>query len=169
MGKTITGASTWEIFFSNPADASPLARAMAENLLSKILSPLLPIAGGSYDLSSGARTAADIARLTAQGYHPSKTSDHLFGLVEPTAGACDVVPAVGAEKFFAAILPHVNRAVGTVQVPGLPLVKVGQIILEKNRTAWVHISNPKKLFWPKAAGVPTLLRSDDNGKTYKRV
>jgi len=165
----ITAASDWRVFFKDPAKVSPLSRAMAENLLGNILVPLLPVAGGSFELYDGARELADIARLEALGYHPSKTTDHFFGIMEPTAGAGDVVPKCGAERFFEYVKKNTNRAAGTIVAPSGAVLKVGQIILEKNRTAWIHISNPRRLFWPKAAGKTTLLISTDNGKTYRAV
>ena len=166
---TINAVSTWKVFFKDPTKASAQAVKMAENLLENIIKPLLPAMGGSCVLSSGARTMDDIKRLEAQGYHPSKTSDHLFGLMEPTAGAGDIIPACGPERFFDWVKKNCNPSAGTITAPSGAVVRVGQVILEKNRTSWIHLSNPRKLFWPTAAGVPTLLVSLDNGKTYQRV
>ena len=164
----INAGSTWEVFFKDPKSVGNLQKRMAENLL-EILKALLIPAGGSFTLSSGARTMADILRLEAGGYHPSKTSDHLFGIIEPTAGAADVVPACGPERFFEWVKANCNRAAGTITAPSGAIIKVGQVIYEKNRTAWIHLSNPRRLFWPGADPKPTLLISLDNGKTYQKV
>jgi len=161
--------TTWGVFFPNPADTSPTARAMAKNLLENIILPLLPYMGGRCVLSSGSRTMKGIERLEGEGYHPSRTSDHLFGAIEPTAGAGDFIPENSPETFFAWVKKNCDRATGEIKLPSGIVVKVGQIILEKNRTSWCHISNPRRLFWPKAGGLTTLLQSDDNGKTYREV
>ena len=161
--------SNWSVFFKDPAAATPQAVLMAKSLHDKILIPLLPVAGGYFEMVSGARTLEDIQRLKAQGYHPSDTSDHLFGLFPPTAGASDVIPAVGCETFFAYICAHCDRSKGLITLPNESTVSVGQVIHEKNRTDWIHIANPRRVFFPSAAGLPTLLQSLDNGVTYTRM
>ena len=161
--------STWTVFFKNSVLCSPLQIKMAVNLLDNILKPMLEIAGGSYQMSSGVRDPADIRRLIVAGYHPSLTSDHLFGVPVPTAGACDVIPACGVVPFFDYIKTHCDRDTGIITLPDGHTIKVGQIIRERGKTAWLHISNPRKLFFPTAAGKPTLLISDDNGLTYQNA
>lgn len=165
----INAGSSWEVFFKYPKQALPQARRMAENLLEYVIKPLLPAMGGSCVLVSGYRDSVDVARLEAKGYHPAKNSDHFFGDIEPTAGAGDILPACGADRFFEWVKKNCDQAKGTITAPSGAVVRVGQVILEKNRTMWIHISNPRRLFWPNAATKPTLRMSMDNGKVYQAV
>ena len=165
----INQSSTWKVFFKDPTKCTPLQVQMATNLHNNILVPMLPLAGGSFTLVSGARDHDDILRLVTAGYNPSQTSDHLFGDPEPTAGAGDVIPVVGPEAFFAYVKAHTDRAHGTITLPDGKKVTVGQCIYEKNRTSWIHLSNPRRMFFPDAAGKTTLLQSFDNGRTYQEA
>ena len=140
-------------------------------------------------VSSGIRLPSDINRLRKAGYNPSETSDHLFGNIVKlrskvkikmygkyytySVGACDIVPLCGAEEAFNLMIPHFNRQTGEVNLPG-GTIRVGQIILEKRNTFWLHISNPPELMYSDQLVAQYFnrkhfLKSLDNGGSYVNV
>lgn len=73
----------------------------------------------------------------------SKTSDHLFGIRNPSngyelsVGAADIVcPQIDTIEFFNLCL----------QLRYSGVIKTGQLLLEKNNTFWVHIANDPAKF-----------------------
>jgi len=120
--------------------------------------------GKKINIASGLRTLADYNRLKAGGYNPSRTSDHFYGLMPFTAGAVDFFTDGTANLFYDL---YGKRKNGRIILPNGEF-QVGQMILEKNKTHWIHIANPRRLFDPKAPLPKQMfLRSDDNGKTYR--
>lgn len=129
-------------------------------------------APGGLMLSSGARTGKSYDRLVAKGYNPSKTSDHFCGYnisnSTTSAGAGDFIPVTGnAKTFFEWLIGHYDRKSGHLILDGV-VVKVGQILLEKGNTYWVHLSADRVAY----GGKPYSLKvgiSEDNGKSFKAI
>ena len=150
-----------------------LLQLLAENL-QKVRDLLQPFAVTgkkvSITINSGVRTAEDYDRLKAQGYNPSKTSDHLCGLqltAKPTLGAVDIRVnncKLTTTEIFEKIM-HWDK---TLQV------SFGQVIYEYNpatKAEWIHLGNDwNKIFQP---GIMVYRKkyqkSLDNGKTYQEI
>lgn len=122
-------------------------------------------------------------RAMKQKYNPSATSDHFWNQAIPVFKNSD------RERFGT----HFTMSAGAVDwvAPGLDMpevfdrvlslavdekIEVGQLILERGRSGyWIHMSNPRALIYRydilKAAGAikNRFLKSDDNGKTYKKI
>ena len=119
-------------------------QAMA-NLLQEIRTAL----GKQITISSGVRSLDDYKRLQSQGLNPSPTSDHFYGAKVPctkgsaafkkygtayklAVGAADITcPSMDAVEFY--------NFIAKMRYNGN--IKTGQLLLEKNKTMWVHIAN----------------------------
>lgn len=122
--------------------------------------------GKKINIASGLRTLADYNRLKAEGYNPSRTSDHFYGLMPFTAGAVDFFTD-GTANLFYDLIGKYDKTKDRIILPNGE-IHVGQMILEKRNTHWIHVANPRRIFNPKAPLPKRMfLRSDDNGKTYK--
>jgi len=135
-------------------------------------------------ISSGVRSLADYKRLQSQGLNPSPTSDHFYGTKVPcqsgsaafkkygvtyniAVGAVDIVcPSMDAVAFY--------NLIAKMRYAGK--IKTGQLLLEKNKTMWVHIAN---FMDPFLSPSDKTLRGDwslngmgyslDNGKTWTKL
>jgi hypothetical protein len=154
-------------------DLSEIQQLMVNSLIDHILNPIEEYAGCKMTVTNGLRTLQDYDRLKEQGYNPSRRSDHFFGLLPLTSGAADTVYEKG-DKFtvelFYDLYRRYSKAKDRIILPNAD-VQVGQMILEVNDTHWIHLSNPRRLFYSKDCPLPgqMFLRSDDNGKTYKTL
>lgn len=175
---------------------TPVQMEMVSRLCSDILEPirtyLTEQAGKTISIKvvSGVRFPSDNNRLKKQGYNPSETSDHLFGNIiklhnpvkirkygkyfQYSVGAVDIVPACGAKEAWDLMYPYFNKKEGRVFLPNRPSFAIGQMILEKRKTYWIHISNPKQLIYNDFITQTFLKRepfliSQDNGVTYKPI
>jgi len=140
-------------------------------------------------IRSGIRFPSDVNRLRQAGYNPSETSDHLFGNVIKlnslenirkygkyhtySVGAVDIVPMCGAKEAWDILRSKFKIGQGIISLPSGD-VKIGQCILEKRNSYWIHIANPASLIYSLSVAnaflrKPDFLVSDDNGKTYKPI
>lgn len=151
---------------------------MLQNLAG-ILEVFRDICGSRIKIRHGIRTLADYLRLKKQGYNPSDTSDHFFGLPVP-------VEDTKKKKKYGA---HYTFSVGAADIEFLDMptnkafhillknqgkFNAGQLILEKHETFWVHVSNPPSLIYSPEICCTLLKRekyliSMNGGKTYKKV
>jgi hypothetical protein len=168
----------------------PIQWFMIQHLCENILEPLRRFADCEFKITSGMREKEDVERLIKSGYRPSETSDHDYGrTVEvenphkrakfgPTynysVGAVDIVPKCGALELFNKLKPLFVQP----DIIKLPLscggdIQIGQLILERNKSYWLHISNPPGLFHKEPIleliKRPHFLRSMDNGNSYEKV
>ena len=143
----------------------------------------------SMKIISGVRFPSDHNRLKKQGYNPSETSDHFFGnivkLRDPvkirkygkyyqySVGAVDTIPKCGAKEAWDRLRPHMSRTESSILLPG-GNIRIGQMILEKRKNYWLHISNSPKAIYNDFV-VDTFLKrepflvSQDNGYTYEPI
>jgi hypothetical protein len=124
-------------------------------------------------ISSGVRSLDDYRRLQAQGLNPSATSDHFFGAEVPRANGTLYRLALGAADITCPSMPAVElyNAIAKMRYEGK--IKTGQLLLEKNKTMWVHIANhPDPFLLPSEKAQRTEISlggmgySLDNGKTF---
>jgi hypothetical protein len=148
---------------------SETQQLMINSIIDHILNPIEDYAGKIL-ISSGLRTLADRDRLIKQGYNPSKTSDHFYGFMPFTSGAADFVLSTGSQGTFDLYYDLYRRYDKTKNRIVLPKteIEVGQMILEKNKSYWIHIANPRRMFYSDKCPLPgkMFLKSEDNGKTY---
>jgi hypothetical protein len=125
--------------------------------------------------TSGLRTIDDFLRLKRNGYNPSVTSDHFFGLPVPVNGKT-YTGAVGAVDLYIpglrSVFLHIVNYFLT-KYPN-PIDRPRQLIFETSAKGndWLHIANvPSRIFTQKVAqsrlNARPLLYSLDNGKTYQ--
>lgn len=166
-----------------------MVKHLAQNILEAIRTYLGQAFGAevSIKIVSGVRFPSDHNRLKKQGFNPSETSDHLFGNIvklrnpakirvygkyfQFSVGAADIMPSCGAKEAWDVLAPHFVRERSCIALPNGD-VKIGQIILERRRSFWLHISNPKELVYNSFVAetflkVEPFLQSMDNGTTYK--
>lgn len=143
-----------------------------------------------FKIVSGIRFPSDNNRLKKQGFNPSETSDHLFGNIvklrnpakikqygkyyQYSVGACDFMPECGSKEAFDILKIFFNRDTRTIDLPNKNPIKIGQVILEKRTSYWIHISNPKSLIYDSFVSntflkIEPFLQSLDNGYSYKPV
>jgi len=179
-----------EIFKDNWKDVPLISQHLAEHLAKYTLQPIRDRMGIPMKISSGARNSADVTRLTRQGYNVSSTTDHFFGQgqrIKPTSpknrakikkfgaiysfsvGAVDYFP-IGKNTNAEFMLNHFREI---VEMNEDEEIFSGQIILEKAKTFWIHISNNTNCKYTyntrKFLGLHKnkYLISDNNGKSYK--
>ena len=166
---------------------TPIQEFMLTNLCNNILEPLRFFLSCKIKIIDGIRFPKDINTLRQEGYHPSETSDHLFGSVirvrtmkkkakygdyySYSVGAADIAPAIGAKKSWDMMKCFFNLKKNTIELPN-QTIKVGQCILEKRTPYIIHISNPPDLiynnfFTSKFLKKQTFLTCSDNGETYE--
>ena len=177
----------------DPSILTTIQMHMVKHLAQNILEPIRAYLGQAFGnevaikITSGIRFPSDHNRLKKQGYNPSETSDHLFGnivkLSNPakirvygkyfqfSVGAVDILPSCGAKEAWDVLAPHFVRESSCIALPN-GNVKIGQIILEKRKSYWLHVSNPKELIYNSFVAetflkVEPFLQSMDNGMTYK--
>lgn len=175
---------------------TPVQMEMLTNLCINVLEPvrsfLSTTTGKDVPIKvlSGVRFPSDNNRLKKQGFNPSETSDHLLGNIiklhnpikirkygkyyQYSVGAVDIVPACGAKEAWDLLRPYFNKLNCTIDLPDIAPVRIGQVILEKRKNYWLHISNPKSLVYSQAVAQTFLksepfLVSQDNGITYKPI
>lgn len=169
---------------------------LLERLCIDILQPMRDYLCKVYDknvpmsVTSGMRTAADFDRILAQGFNPSRRSDHFFANCIPTdghgdtqrfgpyfahgSGAADVVPT-GEGVVVKDCFDHIVDGIRSGYL-GIPF---GQLIHEfggRSSSGWLHLSNSKSLIFTdemvKTLGFDSLhriLTSPDAGKSYVPV
>jgi hypothetical protein len=149
---------------------NPTQRKMIELLVLSILEPIRIFIDTPMVILSGARDYSEYERLIADGYKPKNNSDHFFGLVKNTVGACDwYTPQKNTNEIFFELLKKYNRTTKKLELPNAT-VNFGQIILEHRKGYWIHISNPRLVFGvPEISNTNKILQSTDNGGTYKAV
>jgi len=179
----------------DPAILTSVQMYMVRHLAQDILEPVRSYLGTAFNsevsmkIVSGLRFPSDNNRLAKQGFNPSETSDHLFGNIiklrnpakirlygkyyQYSVGAVDVMPSCGAKEAWDMLLPHFVRDRACIALPTGD-VKIGQVILERRRSFWLHISNPKdcvyNLFVAESfIKVEPFLQSMDNGVSYKPI
>jgi len=140
------------------------------------------ISKGYMKITNGVRVEEDYNRLIKNGYKPSKTSDHYFGLAIPltlnsykykkygptynfTMGAVDIVP------YGITVLNLFSIAINLCENDECDF---GQIIYEKNpktKAEWIHFGGSPKPFLSEEIinflNRNKYLQSLDGGKTYK--
>lgn len=147
---------------------------MVDYLIYQIITPIEQYYDITLAASSGFRSMYDYERLVRDGYNPSRTSDHFFGLMPFTSGAVDVYilgkQKITTEKLFKDLLLKRNKEKNRI-ILGEKTIFVGQMILEKRKTNWIHFANPRRVFYSPKAPLPgyMFLQSEDNGKTFKQV
>jgi hypothetical protein len=138
---------------------------------------------------SGIRFPSDHNRLRKQGFNPSETSDHMYGNIvklrnpikirrygkyfQYSVGAVDIMPSCGAKEAWDVLLPKFDRDKSCINLINGP-IEIGQVILEKRQSYWLHISNPKNLIYRQFVAENFLKRepflmSNNNGKTYQPI
>lgn len=168
---------------------TPIQRYLLKSLCEEVLQPIRNFLSCRIKVTSGLRMIEDVKRLKAAGYNPSETSDHFFGESVPlsrtikiarfgsfysySVGAGDIIPACGAEIAFWKLRPYFNPVTGEVNLPE-QIIKIGQLILEKGNTYWMHVSNPTTLVYSETFASKYLkktpfLISLDNGRSYQPV
>lgn len=168
---------------------SPTQIFLLQSICQNILEPMRAFLSCPIKVVSGVRTRGDYDRLIKQGYHPSETSDHFFGETVPlsratkiqrfgptysySVGAADIMPACSAEEAFSRMRQYFRPATGIVELPNMN-VKIGQLILERSKTYWLHVSNPatlvySEIFADRYLKKAPFLMSLDNGKSYQPV
>lgn len=109
-------------------------------------------------VSSGVRNKNDFDRLTSLGYHPSKTSDHNFGLsVELDENSLKYKKfgrtynfSVGASDIIAVGMKTWDLFKLSFQLTKEGMCDFGQIIYEKDPNSnaeWIHYGNNPSLFF----------------------
>lgn len=174
---------------------TPIQMYMVKNIAANILQPIRDFLSNIYDkdvsirVVSGIRFPSDHNRLKKQGFNPSETSDHLFGNIvklrnamkirrygkyfQYSVGAADVIPFCGAKEAWDKMRPFFVREKGIIDLPE-KRISIGQVILERRRSFWLHISNPKNLIYTDFISdmflkTEPFLESMDNGITYKPI
>lgn len=182
-----------ELSERDPGILTPVQMYMAKHIANNILEPIRAYLGDVFGRSvpirvvSGIRFPSDHNRLKKQGFNPSETSDHLFGNIvklrnpikirrygkyyQYSVGAVDIMPSCGAKEAWDVMRSHFIRERGCIALPN-GAVKIGQVILEKRRSFWLHISNPKELVYEDFVAdtflkVEPFLVSMNNGTAYK--
>ena len=125
--------------------------------------------------TSGLRTIDDYLRLKRNGYNPSASSDHFYGLAVPVQANNGVASGtIGATDLY---IPGLKTLFGHIvnyfltKYPN-PVDRPRQMIYETGPNGdWLHIANvPSRVLSPKMALAklhPTpILYSLDNGKSY---
>ena len=118
-----------------------------------------------FKINNSVRYTDDVARLKAQGYNPSTTSDHFCGLqtiCKPTIGAADV-------GILNASISLRELTAFFIDMDMKGLINFGQIIYEMgSASGWIHFGNSPKLVFQEGIYCPRTkyLMSLDNGKTY---
>lgn len=121
----------------------------------------------------GLRSAEDVKRLIAQGYNPSRTSDHFYAIPMPqkdgsmyvdSCGAADVY-ITGLKGIFGYIVDHYLAIPDPVNRPHQIIYEVGKF------SDWLHIANTPAARYGAEEGKKhisprPLLYSPDCGKTY---
>ena len=154
-------------------------QAMA-NLLQEIRTAV----GKPITISSGVRGLADYERLKSQGLNPSVTSDHYYGNQIPcTKGTAAFKKygvtynlALGAADILCKSMNVVDfyNFIAKMRYDGK--IKTGQLLLEKNKTMWVHIANfmdpflsPKEKELRGDWSLSGMGYSLNNGKTWTKL
>lgn len=178
-------------FMNKKREITPIQVFMLQNLCIKILEPIRTFLNCPIKITSGIRFPGDINRLRKEGYNPSETSDHLYGNVVKlkslnkkakygdyysfSVGAADIIPAIGAlsawnilKKYFNIYSNEVNLPINNNRTIN---IRIGQIILEKRNSYWLHVANPSNLiyslkFIQNFIKRKPFLISEDNGKNY---
>ena len=152
--------------------------------MADLLQEIRTAIGKPITISSGVRSLADYKRLQSQGLNPSSTSDHFYGAKVPCAKGSAAYKKYGATY---------NLALGAVDILCKSMnvvdfynfiakmrydgkIKTGQLLLEKNRTMWVHIANFMDPFLSPAEkklrgewSLSGMGYSLDNGKTWTKL
>ncbi|MDR2999945.1 MAG: hypothetical protein LBU89_01665 [Fibromonadaceae bacterium] len=124
-------------------------------------------------VSSGVRSLDDYKRLQTQGLNPSATSDHFFGAEVPRTNSAPYKLALGAADIVCPSMPAVEfyNFIAKMRYEGK--IQTGQLLLEKNKTMWLHIANHPDPFLLPEEKVQRTERSLggmgyslDNGKTF---
>lgn len=143
--------------------------------ISRILEVIGSIAECKLIVTSGLRTLRDYERLIKAGYNPSPKSDHFYGLKPFTSGAVDIVTTPGGcsvGRLFHILCACYDKKNEWFHLPGGTYLHVGQLIYEVNpikKIEWIHVSNPKTLFFDSPPKVSVLLKSLDGGITYEAI
>jgi len=174
---------------------TPVQIHMMQSLCELVLEPIRRFLSLQYGkqiamrVDSGVRFPSDLNRLRKLGYNPSETSDHLFGNIvklrnqmkirkygkyyQYSVGAVDVVPTCGAVEAFNLLQPYFVKERSIISLPECD-VPIGQVILEKRNTHWIHISNSSDVIYQETISNIFLrkepfLKSNDNGKSYQTI
>jgi len=164
---------------------------MIKSLCENVLEPLRNFWGCKVKINSGIRTEKQNSILIKNGYNPSDKSDHFYGASVKTktektrrrygdtynfsVGAVDIMPVCGGfalaafDKTRQLFQPQYNM----INLPG-GAIKIGQFILEKGNSYWIHVSNHPSIIYSNKFVSSFLekkpfLISLDNGKTYKEA
>lgn len=138
-----------------------------------LINELQEFLGVQIRVGSGLRSAEDVNRLIKQGYNPSRTSDHFYGIsvqqkngsyYADSVGAADLyIP--GLAKLFLKIVDFYGKEPDATKRPH-------QIIYETGKASdWLHIANRVSSAYapalaPKMISKRPLLYSLDCGKSY---
>jgi len=173
----------------DPKMLTPIQTLMLQNICNNLEIIRAFLRNVPIKISDGLRLPSDINRLRKSGYNPSETSDHLFGNIVKlrskvktklygkyyvySVGACDFVPSCGAQEAFNLMKTYFTRQTGIISLPDRH-IKVGQMILEKRDSFWIHMSNPPDLIYSDQIVASFFnrkhfLQSLNNGKSYETV
>ncbi len=95
----------------------------------------------SMRISSGVRTSQDYDRLVSQGYYPSKTSDHFFGIHPTTRQPYPQSTGAGDVKFGNCNDVYELFKLLVEEVPMFLHQSFKQVIYEKMNSEWLHFGN----------------------------
>lgn len=165
-----------EITSLEESSLSNLQMLMLKNICEEILEPIREFCSSRIKIRSGMRTLHDYVRLKDQGYHPSETSDHFFG-TPITLSNSDKIKKYGKVYLFSVGAVDIEFLDTKTEEAFLKILsrrekfKVGQIILEKMNSFWIHISNPPTLVFSDRVFTNLLYRqkylySLDGGRSY---
>jgi hypothetical protein len=174
-------------------DVNDVQLYLIKSLSIDILQPIRNFLKCSITITSALRDLSDFYRLKDQGYNPSSTSDHFYGIAVPvidtnkrnifgdtynfSVGAADLVPNCDVRQAFDLLIKECIRIdYNSYSFKFLkPDTKFGQMIYEKNsKSEWIHISNHSSIMYnnyviDRYLKRPSILQSIDNGKTYSKI
>lgn len=165
-----------ELIKSSYKTLIPVQLYMLQSLCG-ILESMRELCQSRIQVTSGVRTYEDFIRLQQQGSNPSEVSDHFCGNTVPlsneknikrfgkfyyySVGAADITfMDCKTEDAFKKIMDNRSRFI------------TGQIIMEKNKSTWIHVSNHPTLIFSKYTNDYIIkkqpyLVSLNNGKSYQ--
>ena len=143
--------------------------------MTALIAELQDFLGVAVKAGCGLRSDADVKRLIAQGYNPSRTSDHFYGIPMPQKDGTFYTDSCGAADLYVAGLPGLfGHIVDHFARIADPAARPHQMIYETGKFSdWLHIANAPLVAFPDAAAAKKhlsprpLLYSFDCGKTYQ--
>ena len=151
----------------------PKQQHLLEAMVAQI-NELQDFLGVQIKVGCGLRTYEDIARLIAQKYNPSRTSDHFYGIPILQKDGSYYVDSVGAVDLYIWDLPKLFQKIVAFYASEPDATKrPHQIIYETGKVSdWLHIASRVSACYapalaPKMISKRPLLYSFDCGKSYQ--